>query len=233
MNTGLNNLFRAPVNNTGLDPLQGFDVQVWVTDVYSGKIMDIGSFQSCTLSIRNATETYLELGQRVPIYLDGEIQIAWVLERGKLATDFLFSWFGTNEISREMYMSRGPRFQISIDMNAAELNNPNPGDIRVDSRWGSSNFFTPTDNPNQFAFDSPIKRNAKGRLELLRCKLDSMSEGIMPGRRVIANRWEGVAEGVRFVNDTAQQFKTTRNRESGSPFQSVQGGGAQGARLTE
>jgi hypothetical protein len=34
----------------------------------------------------------------------------------------------------------------------------------------------------------------------------------MPGRRVAAVRWEGVAEGLRFrENQTVQEFKTTRN----------------------
>ena len=215
-----NSLFRAPVNNTGLDPLQGFDVQVWVTDVYSGKIMDVGAFQSCTMSIRNATETYLELGQRIPIYLDGEIQIAWVLERGKISTDFLYSWFGSGELSREQYLSRGPRFQISIDCNAAELTNPTPNGVRVDSRWGSSNFFTPGQN-SDFANGSPTKRNAVGTINLLRCKLDSMSEGIMPGRRVIANRWEGVAEGIRYLPTTTQSFKNSTVAGGVSPFAST------------
>jgi len=58
-------MFGAPVNNTGLDPLQGFDFEVWAQDVTSGGVAFFGRFQSLTLSVRDATETYLELGQRI------------------------------------------------------------------------------------------------------------------------------------------------------------------------
>jgi hypothetical protein len=206
-------LFRAPVNNASLDPMQGFDVEVWVTDVATGQILDIGQFQSCTLTIRNATETYLPLGQRIPTYLDGEIQIAWVLERGKLSTNFLTSWFGTSNINKDQYLTRGPRFQISIDLNAVEFKNP------VDTKYiyesvavksNATDFFRPTGATAGY-FESPEDRassgSEQGRLEIVRCKLDSFSEGIMPGRRVIANRWEGVAEGVLFSRASQQTFK--------------------------
>lgn len=40
--------------------------------------------------------------------------------------------------------------------------------------------------------------------------------GIMPGRRVIALRWEGVAEGIRHIpNETIQTFKSQRSGSSG------------------
>jgi hypothetical protein len=29
----------------------------------------------------------------------------------------------------------------------------------------------------------------------------------MPGRRVIAQRWEGVAEGIRFIPESLQDFR--------------------------
>jgi hypothetical protein len=39
----------------------------------------------------------------------------------------------------------------------------------------------------------------------------------MPGRRVPAQRWEGVAEGIRFINESVQQFKNnTRPLSVGS-----------------
>ena len=31
----------------------------------------------------------------------------------------------------------------------------------------------------------------------------------MPGRRVIAQRWEGVAEGIRFIPQSLQNFRNT------------------------
>lgn len=215
--SSLTNVFRAPVNNTGLDPLVGFDAEVWVTDVATGLIISVGKFQSATLSIRNATETYLELGQRIPIYLDGEIQIAWVLEQGLVDMGFLERYFGVDTISRDQYITRGPRFTISVDMNAAELTQATTTNIPSSSdnyATGSRNYFTPG-NANQYAYNSSTSRLAYGRYELQRCKLDSLSLGIMPGRRVIAQRWEGVAEGIRYVQNTVQTFKTTRAGNSG------------------
>lgn len=212
----LTNVFRAAVNNTGLDPLVGFDAEVWVTDVATGLIVSVGMFQSCTISIRNATETYLELGQRIPIYLDGEIQIAWVLEQGLVDMGFLERYFGVNTIARDQYITRGPRFTISVDMNAAALTQAastttgsNATNTSSDSYFtGSRNYFAPGTS-NQYAYSSPNNRLAYGRYEMQRCKLDSLSLGIMPGRRVIAQRWEGVSEGIRYVQNTVQGFKNT------------------------
>ena len=201
----LNNPFRAVVNNATLDPLAGYDVEVWCTDLNTGKILDVGQFQSCTLTVRNATETYLPLGTRMPRYYDGEIQIAWVLERGKLSTDYLDAWFGTSDISADQYLSRGPRFQITIDFNAVALaNNVNGTTYVINSQQKESTNFFKSGDTSDFLIK---ERSAKGQLHLTRCKLDSMSTGIMPGRRIIADRWEGVAEGIWHQNDTSSQFK--------------------------
>lgn len=202
-----NNPFGAVVNNATLDPLAGFDVEVWCTDLATGRILDVGQFQSCTLTVRNATETYLPLGTRTPRYYDGEIQIAWVLERGKLSTDYLEAWFGTSDISADRYLSRGPRFQITIDFNAVALqsNNANENTYVINSETRQSPDFFKPGNEQNFLIK---ERSAKGQLHLTRCKLDSMSTGIMPGRRIIADRWEGVAEGIWHQNDTSVQNKT-------------------------
>ena len=108
----------APVNNAGIDPIQGFDFDCWMQDSTNGEIAIFGKFQSLTLSIRDATETYLELGQRIPIYLNGEIQIAWVLEQGMLDMAFVVRTFGIQKIRRDQLISRGPRFHISFDAKA-------------------------------------------------------------------------------------------------------------------
>lgn len=204
----INNPFRAVVNNVGPNPFQGFDVEVWATDLATGAVLDIGQFQSCTYTIRNATETYLTLGQRIPTYHDGEIQIAWVLERGKLNVDNIGIWLGTNDINRDRYLGRSPRFQITIDYNAPELQGagintntyvvesgpvkPRAGifDPSAQAKLGYLNASGTSTSPS-----APLI-NAKGRIHLVRCKLDSKSEGIMPGRRIIADRLEGVSEGL-------------------------------------
>jgi hypothetical protein len=226
-------LYCSPVNNTGLDPLQGFDFFVWVQDVCTGKVAWFGLFQSLTLSIRDATETYLELGQRLPIHLNGEIQIAWVLEQGLVDMNFVERAFGTSCLRRDMYITRGPRFQISFDANAQELENFNTGNVvgKLDrgntggqgtggtgliSRQGSDEYFSFPEAAYATRNGGPDAGKkgptAVGRYDVLRCKLDSISIGIMPGRRVVAVRWEGVAEGICFVPTSVQTFKTDRAR---------------------
>ena len=62
---------------------------------------------------------------------------------------------------------------------------------------------------NQADFNLPGIKNpqVQGRYEMMRCKVDSVSLGIMPGRRVAAVRWEGVAEGITYVPQTLRTFK--------------------------
>ena len=52
--------------------------------------------------------------------------------------------------------------------------------------------------------------------DLLRCKVDSVSLGVMPGRRVAAVRWEGVSEGITYHQDSVQSFKQNVGREPGN-----------------
>lgn len=235
-NSTSNNPFRASVNNLGPSPLAGFDIEVWATDLATGAVLDIGQFQSCTYTVRNATETYLTLGQRIPTYHDGEIQIAWVLERGRLNADNLAIWMGTNDINRDRYLGRGPRFQLTIDFNAPELqgNGISANTYVVQSGpivVNRDNIFNPAINTGRNFLNSNGTEgdnslpgaNTNGRLHLVRCKVDSMSTGIMPGRRIIADRWEGVAEGI-FVdnNNSVAQFKAeARNRATQSRFGGV------------
>lgn len=229
MNTSVfNNPFRASVNNLGPSPMQGFDIEVWATDLATGQVLDIGQFQSCTYTVRNATETYLTLGQRIPTYHDGEIQIAWVLERGRLNADNLNAWMGTNDINRDRYLGRGPRFQLTIDFNAPELqgNGISPNTYVVESgpiATNPNNIYNPAaSNNKQFlGGDSNLPgANTNGRLHLVRCKVDSMSTGIMPGKRIIADRWEGVAEGIfaDLNNDIAKFKAEARDRARQSRF---------------
>ena len=215
-------IFQAPVNNAGIDPIQGFDFECWAQDTATGQIAFFGRFQSLTLSIRDATETYLELGQRIPIYLNGEIQIAWVLEQGLLDMAFVVRTFGIENIARAQTLSRGPRFHIAFDANAVGRVSTiagigtNPSNDSNGARTGTGN--------NQIIGGAPAGSitsaagvttnkaylkapDATGRYELMRCKVDSVSLGIMPGRRVAAVRWEGVSEGITYKPETVQEVK--------------------------
>ena len=252
-------LYCSPVNNTGHDPIQGFDVEVWVQDVCTGLLAWFGKFQSVTVSVRDATETYLELGQRIPIHLNGEIQIAWVLEQGMVDLNFIQRSFGVPALRRDSYITRGPRFQISFDVNSPELQlagGNNVGSLTANGRTGDRNLDrTNNGNPtqaggtggrtsNDFARDMKLQSmyrygadeyfmpginhaigqktgrayypQAQGRYDIMRCKLDSVSMGAVAGRRVVALRWEGLAEGITFVPVSTQTFKTERFVRAGA-----------------
>lgn len=208
-----------------IDPIQGFDFECWAQDTATGQVAFFGRFQSLTLSIRDATETYLELGQRVPIYLNGEMQIAWVLEQGLLDMAFVMRTFGVQLINRAQVLSRGPRFHISFDATAAgrvddigkiTTDQPNKrftgqGTNATFAQPGSvsgvvGNIASAGSVVNKSGVNISAPRST-GRYELMRCKVDSLSLGIMPGRRVAAVRWEGVSEGIGFYDTSVQEFK--------------------------
>ena len=222
-------IYKAPVNNVILDPIQGFDIAAWMQDTATGKIALFGDFQSITLTIRDSTETYLPLGTRFPVYLNGEVQIAFVVEQGLVDMNFMQRTFGVQNMTREQLVTRGPRFQLTFDANAYELADSYIGqtgkgpNANLTYRGGASSFnqivggsntnfaknalVGPENNKGNTVSYNKALPLAQGRYELQRCKIDSLSVGIMPGRRVIAQRWEGVAEGIRFVPESLQDFR--------------------------
>jgi len=194
-----NDLFKAPINNAVLDPMQGFDADVYVLDQATGSYTMIGRFVSIQITIRNSTEPYLEFNQRVPRYLDGEFQIGWVLERGMLDYRALEHTFGLATISRSARLNRGTRFQITFSLNAAELQNSTLPDGKTVSESTFEN--TGTDYVKS-PTGASAERKTVGKLRLTFCKVDSYTLGSTAGRSVIANRWEGVAEGIEEINGT-------------------------------
>lgn len=187
-----NNLFNTPVNNAGLAPLQGFDADVWVLDQGTGSYNLVGRFTSIQVTIRNATEPYLELNQRVPMLLDGEFQFGWVLERGMLDTRILEQTFGYSSITRELRNNRNTRFQISFSVAAPELQQAGRTILNDTSL---------TNGQRVSGGSSPFaERKAVGEYVLTFCRVDSLTIGVNSGRNVIANRWEGMCEGIEFVD---------------------------------
>jgi hypothetical protein len=176
---------RAAINNAILDPFQGFDIDVFVQDQATGVQVLAGSFTSFQFTMRNATEPYLELNQRVPRLLDGVFQFGWVLERGCLDVRFVEQTFGFRSIGRELRVNRSPRFQITLEMNAPELDG-NPID-------GSVAYFKAGASGQAAAGET---RMAKGRIRLVYAKTDALTFGAMAGGSVVANRWEGLCEGI-------------------------------------
>jgi hypothetical protein len=192
------------INNAILDPLQGFDADVWILDQATGNNILVGRFTSFQLTVRNSTEPYLELNQRIPRYLDGEIQIGWVCERGLLDARILEQTFGFASLSRELRLNRQPRFNITLQLNAQELDSNSANSVEQVKQGvlgngeliiGSETQYSKGEIRNNYA-----KRKSMGELQLQYCKLDSFTMGVMAGRSVIANRWEGLAEGINFID---------------------------------
>lgn len=181
--------FSSVVNNADFDPLQGYDADVWVLDQGTGSFNLMGRFTSIQLVVRNATEPYMEYNQRFPRHLDGDIQIGWVMERGMIDGRTFEQTFGLSVLSRELRVNRMPRFQITFAINAPELDN-----IGVE-KGASIN----QSEISGLGGQDYSKRQAKNEIILTMCKIDTFTLGSTAGRQVIANRWEGMAEGIEVV----------------------------------
>ena len=166
-----------------LDPIQGFDVDVTVLSQTGGSIL-MGRFTSILVRVVNVTETYLELSQRMPRHLDGEVNIVWQMERGMLNMQALeqtfgfFSGGGLLSISRQEKIKRASRFSITFS-------------VGIDA----SKDFADVDMAN-------LNDQAKGIRKsymLSFCKVDTMSFGATSGRNIVANQWQGTAEGIQIT----------------------------------
>lgn len=173
------------------DPIQGFDVDVTVNSYApqgsgSGGQLLVGRFTSILVRVVNVTETYLELNQRIPRHLDGEINIVWQCERGMLDTKVLqdtFGFFGQGGIKRDnTRIQRARRFTISFSVQVAD------GDF-VDENMRNYN--------GQRSSNSSITTY---RLDF--CKTDTMSFGATSGRNIVANQWQGTAEGITLMTSS-------------------------------
>lgn len=190
--------FGASVNNGIRDPFQGHDCTLWMLNA-QGQQVNKGHFTSIQLTFRNATEPYMELNQRVPRYLDGDIQIGWVAQRGMLDLNTLTETFGFQSITREGRVSRGPRFTLVFYVDAVELGQADGAgtNAQLDNLYGTTN----TGNA----------RATKGKIILLNCKLDTFAIGVQSGQKVLANQWEGLAEGYQVVTDGPLATAGTQN----------------------
>ena len=179
------------MDHGGPDPIQGFDVDVWVQDPsrndlnvnglvspgdQAGSLVLLGSFTSIVVTMRNATEAYMELNQRMPRYLDGEFQIAWVMEKGMLDIWMFKQTFGFSTIRRNIRFNRSPRFVITFQSNTN-------GELH------------PVIHTPNLTYTNNVVRQTDGRIALYMCKPDSLHIAATAGKQVVASQWQGVAEG--------------------------------------
>lgn len=164
-----------------IDPIQGFDVDVTVKG-YQRPIL-AGRFTSILVRMVNVTETYLEMNQRMPRHLDGEVNIVWQMERGMLNMGVLEETFGfftggaNSGISRQDKIKRAVRFSISFVVNVQHSDFADPSMAGLHGQLGG------------------LAKRTTYVLDL--CKVDTMSFGATSGRNIVANQWQGTAEGMR------------------------------------
>ncbi len=169
--------------NDVLDPIQGFDVEVQVVSATGSRIL-VGRFTSILVRVVNVTETYLELNQRMPRHLDGEINIVWQMERGMLNMKVLeetFGFFSASSncmISRNEKIKRAQRFALTFKTSV------------------STDDFS---DANMARMNSQLYSNDRTTYSLMMCKVDTMSFGATSGRNIVANQWQGTAEAMQVL----------------------------------
>lgn len=186
--------FKPVVNNAGLDPIQGYDVDVWAIDQGTGAYNLIGRFNTIQIVITNVVEDYLEFNQRISRVMDGELKIGWMMERGQLDGRVLEQTFGSAELSRQLRLNRLPRLSITFSVNSPELDE---GRVVVGSEPITGGSGTAISHVNESTFGL---RKASTEMAMSFCVVESFSMGASAGKTVVANRWQGRAEGIKVIN---------------------------------
>ena len=166
-------------NSSGPAPLQGYDVGVWVRDLGynggTGNTVLLGQFNSIVITVRNISDPYVAVGFRQPLYLDGEVQIAFTLEKGLLDMDVFTETFGFNRMHREFRFNRTPRFEISFCVDPVD--------------WVAL-------SQTSYQLNEGITRKPVGRFVLGGCKIEAFNLGASAGKSVVATQWHGVAHSI-------------------------------------
>ncbi|ADY55135.1 hypothetical protein Sgly_0778 [Syntrophobotulus glycolicus DSM 8271] len=98
--------------------LQGFDVSVTITGANGPDL--VGEYQEVEFTIKEDSEKYLALGERIAELLDGEISIEGKLKRGHTQLDIINRIWGTKTLKRGEKIPSSPRFTISFNINAKD-----------------------------------------------------------------------------------------------------------------
>lgn len=188
-------------NNAILDPMQGYDADVWVLDQATGKWILTGRFTTMELVFRNTTRPYIEFDQRVMRQLDGTFMMGFTMERGQLDGRVLQQTFGYAKIGRTLRVNRHPRMQITFQVNSPELHNAdNVTDEGLFSESKQANLAEGVKSQSAGIHDDFRQRNAKSMVVVKNCKVETFTLRAEAGDEIISNRWEGVAEGYEVVN---------------------------------
>jgi hypothetical protein len=137
--------------------------------------------------------------------LDGEFQIGWVAEQGKINLEIMRHVFGFSVIGPVVRLGRSPRFQIVVEYNAPDLdeteganNNFLYNDLyATTSGFGGADGDPTEERPENSTEDYRLgasQRVTRGRYVFGYCKIDAFTTGVMAGRTAVADRIEGLAE---------------------------------------
>lgn len=199
------------VNNGGLDPLQGFQTTVFVNDQVTGKPILLGGFTGFQWTAMNATERYLAFGGKNSRLLDGINAYGWTLERGMIDDRIMQEVFGMQQVGAEFKATPNPRFVITIQFNAPELDN-------APVNYGSTSVPIPQTN-------SPLLsggRSSTGRYQLRFAKVDNLTVAGAAGGNIIANRLEGMCEDIVYFSDTVTAGAAANNTSQAVNFANIQ-----------
>jgi len=236
---------RNVTDHAGPDPFQGFDVDVWIQRIdlvdkmkdsllkspladshHHGGMVLLGQFQSVSIGIKTTAEAYLEFDSRTPIYMDGEVQIVFRLDKGLVDMGVLQETFGVNVLGRRTSYNVLPRFNITFNINTTSYN-------YIDDKWESElngvvsygqrpysdlppenqslsraggllDVLTNATGLSPTRALAPIngeplptfQRHVNGRFVLKSCKVNSFNIDAGAGKQVVATQWLGVAEEI-------------------------------------
>lgn len=166
----------STINVGGPDPIQGYDVGVFVQDSGRGhKDILLGQFTSIQIRVIVAAEPYKCVGYEIPVYLDGEKQITFVLDKGLLDVNVFRETFGFKTYSWLNRYIRSPRFKITFAIDPVD--------------------FAVMDEVTK-AYGQQIQRTPSGRFVLEMAKVNEWGIGSEGGKKVVVTQWQGVAQQI-------------------------------------
>lgn len=196
------------VNVGGFDPIQGYDVGVFVTDLGSKAEVLLGQFTSIEVAIKAAAEPYKAIGYNIPIYLDGEIQINFTLEKGLLDINVLEETLGFSKFSYKNSYFRTPRLEIKFmvdPVDAYALGEPTRGVFGYSNQKSKENI-------------DVSKRVPAGQFVLRYAKIEDWMLGSRAGKQVVVTQWRGVAQEIEVIRPdkipSKPEVKSKTSRET-------------------
>lgn len=181
------------MNKIALKEKSSTGFHLWMPDPNTKEIIWFGLFKSLTLSIRDATKTYLCLDNLSPLhYSEDKLEIVWTLKQGIVDKEFVEGALKTKE---DTYKTDYPKFQISFDGS-------------YDDSYGS--FLSALNSLSIHGLDK-IRTSNSGRYDIKEASVESVTLSLTAESQVSDVEWRGVAKAISYADETIEQFKTRTN----------------------